>query len=285
MLSRFFFALLVFTAAPLPSSAAEPGKVIPLEFGPRPMTTVTFGDHAPVKLVFDTGAMGTSLDTSLARSYGLPEQGVVRVGSPGGKTPHEGFITTFPSLTVGDATLQNVRAVAVDSLHKQGEVGVLSPSSFAGSLVAFEFARSRAVVLPKTADTLPKGEATPYQGPTPGHGLPSLAVSIDGQTMTALLDSGAGYGLTLPLALAKTLRLKKPLTPREAIPMMGGTLAAYTGQLDGTFTVGPVTVKDPEILVLDGLPVVTVGIQILRGLTIVLDPEEQRSWVLPANAI
>ena len=65
---------------------------------------------------------------------------------------------------------------------------------------------------------------------------------------------------------------------------MSGPLPAYNAQLDGTITVGPVTLTDPQVLVVDGLPFVNVGIQVLRQLTLVLDPAERRSWVLPADA-
>ena len=66
--------------------AADAPMIIPLEFGPRPTAMVTIGANPPVKMVFDTGAMGMAIDAALAKSYGLAELGAVLVGSPGHST-------------------------------------------------------------------------------------------------------------------------------------------------------------------------------------------------------
>jgi hypothetical protein len=68
------------------------------------------------------------------------------------------------------------------------------------------------------------------------------------------------------------------------IRSVSGEENVYGARLKGTVTVGPITLHDPEVIFAKG-DIANVGMPIARQLTVVLDPEEQRTWVLRPNAL
>lgn len=272
-------AILATTAA----AWAADAPIIPLDVtGPRPTAQLTVGTHAPVTVIFDTGAGGTVLLPEFAAKLSLPNNGPVGVGSPAGGAPRQGYLTTIASARLGDAPIANARAVVVDlGLPLEGISGIMSPNAFAGSLVRFELKRSRVVVVPKTPATVPTAQAFPYSAS--GHPLPSVTVDFAGIKLEAHIDTGNGRGLALPLELAKRLKLKTPLTPTKELRMVSSTHKAYTAEISGTVHIGPLTLTDPLATFVEGVPQANVGFSVLKDLTIVLDPAERRSWLLPAD--
>ena len=264
------------------TTRAEDG-VIPLDVtGPRPTAEFVVGTHPPVNVIFDTGAGGTVLLPAYAAKLALPNQGSVGVGSPAGGAPRQGYLTTLPSARLGQALITNARAVVVDlGLPLEGISGVVSPNVFAGSLLRFELKKSRAVVVPKSPGTLPQADALPYGGG--GHPLPSAMIDVAGVKVEAHIDTGNGRGLALPLELAKRLSLKTPLAPGKEVRMVSSTHRSFTATIAGAVKIGPLTLIDPDVTFVEGVPIANVGFSVLKDLTIVLDPAERRTWLLPSE--
>ena len=264
--------------AQAPAAAAE--EVITLDLsGPRPIAMLAIGDEPPVPVVFDTGASGNVIDVELARSLHLPELGPALVSSPAGGTPVEGFLTRLAEARLGGTQLHDVRAVALP-LPVPNARGVFGPNSFAGRLVRIDFAAARVRILDKSPTTIPAGTSYPYsEGPRP---LPGVPVEIGGVSYDGHLDSGSNGTLTFPRRLAEALPLDGPLHPVGQARLAGGEPVQILGaRLRGTVRVGPVELQDPEVAFIEGLPRVNVGMGVLRGVTLVLDPAERRSWLLP----
>lgn len=281
ILDRFAVAAAMFATSA--SAWAADAPIVPLDVtGPRPTAQLTVGTHAPVTVIFDTGAGGTVLLPEFAAKLSLPNNGPVRVGSPAGGAPREGYLTTIASGRLGEAPIANAQAVVVDlGLPLEGISGVMSPNVFAGSLVRFELKRSRVLVVPKTPATVPTAQVFPYGAG--GHPLPSVTIDIAGIKLEAHLDTGNGRGLALPFELTKRLKLKTPLTPVKEVRMVSSTHKAYTAEISGTVRIGPLTLTDPLATFVEGVPHANVGFSVLKDLTIVLDPAERRSWLLPAD--
>jgi hypothetical protein len=260
-----------------PAAAVE---TIPLDLaGPRPLATLTIGEAAPVRVIFDTGASGNVLDAEFATSLHLPNLGPARVGSPAGGTPIEGFQTRIATGTLGNARLADVRAVAFP-FPVEGVEGVFGPGTFAGRLVHVYLGRGEVRITDKNPASLPAGEAHPYsEGP---RGLPGVSVEIAGRRFDGHIDTGSNRGLSLPLALAAELPLEAPPQPagQARVGGSGQELQVYSARIRGTVQVGPVALENPEVAFIEGLPRINVGMAVLRSLTIVLDPAERRGWLL-----
>jgi Aspartyl protease len=277
---RIALALLV-TCATACTQTARPPAAIPLDLsGAHPTALLTVGTHAPVAMIFDSGAGSSIVSKEIAVALGLPDRGAVQVGSPGASTSVTGFKTWLAAARLGEADLANLQLIALDLPPRLGDVGgVISPRAFFGRLVRFEFMAARAVVLDKTRANLPGDTPAPYGGER-GHPLPAMDIELAGTTVSALLDSGSRYGLQFPLDLAQQLPLRGTLTATEPVHMIGGTHAAYSGTIAGAVRIGPLTLSDPEVQFVADVPIANVGIQVLLQTTLVLDPEGARSWLL-----
>lgn len=260
----------------------QTGGVIALDMsGPRPTAWLSILDAAPVKVIFDTGAGGSVLTSALGRRHNLPDQGEVQIASPGSESTIPAYITTLPRARLGEVDISGQRAVVGDlGVPLEGISGVMNPNFFRGSLVRFELKASRVVVVPKLMATMPTGVTTPYHG---DHPLPSIEVDIAGVKMYAHLDTGSGRGLSLPLEMVQRFKLKGPLVPGKPVKMAGGERDAFDGRIDGVVVIGPLRLIDPEVTFIARFTYANVGFSLLKGLTVVLDPAERRSWVMEAE--
>jgi hypothetical protein len=276
MISRRHFALSSLVALYWPSVArADAPLVLPIDLsGSHPTVRITLAGQEPETWVFDTGAGGSVINIDRARALQLPEQEEVQVGSPAGGEPVRGFRTTITGARIGEAELPEFRAAAIPSMHSGARhTGVLSPYIFAGRLVTFDLARGEVRIADRSA--APASPPTPYSA---SHPLPAISVTIGTQTFEAHLDSGGPHGLALPYALAASLPLAAPPEQVGVARFVDGEHPRYRAQIVGAVQVGPLTLNDPEISMIDGLPFVNVGTPLLRRMTITLDPERRVSW-------
>jgi hypothetical protein len=254
-------------------------ETIPLDLqGPRPIAMLTIGNSPAVPVVFDTGASGPVLDVGYARSLNLPNLGTALVGSPAGGTPVEGFQTKIAKGRLGNAAIAEVTVVAVPVPLPRAK-GVFGPSVFAGKLVDIDLTGSVVRITPKTRQYIPKAAAVPYSdGP---RGLPAMTVEVNGARYDAHIDTGSNGALLFPKRMESQLPLEAPAHPiaKARLPS-GEEVDVLGGRIKGTVRVGPLVLENPEVAFIDGLQRVNVGMKILRGLRIILDPAEQRGWII-----
>lgn len=278
-------ALLLFLFASLfaPCASASPAQIIDLNtLGPRPTAMLTIGNAKPVPVIFDTGAGGSVLSTALGDEHDLPNLGEARISSPGAKQSLSVYRSRLPRAFLGTAEITGANVVVGElGVPLPGIAGVMSPNLFKGKLVRFELAKSQVIVQPKWSETLPATTAFPYHG---SHPLPAIEINVAGKIYQAHLDTGSGRGLAFPLEIANQLPLLGAMKPAKPVFMAGGERKAFTAQIAGTVQAGPITLQNPEIALIERFQYVNVGFSILKPWTIVLDPEGQRSWVLPPEA-
>lgn len=262
---------------------------IPLDLsGPRPTAQLVIGDTAPVTAIFDTGAAASVLRLEYAQRINAPNQGAAMAHGPSA-SPVQGFRTTIAHASLGGAQFDNALAVAIDiQLPLPGIDAIISPSVFSGRLVRYDFASSVAQVLPMTAANTPREASQPYVGENT-HGMigrtPGVLVEAPGAPpFSAVLDTGARHGLSLPLSMSHAIPLLEPMTPGEPQRLVGAQYPAFRARINGTVRIGGITVVNPEVSFVDGPTPPIVGFPILRNAVIVLDPAGQRAWLLAPAA-
>ena len=281
-----FAAALAALAPAATAQSPAPRSVVPLDLsGPRPIAMLSVGSNPPARVIFDTGASGNVIDLDYARSVALPDEGPAAVHTPAGGPSMQGFRTTIANGRLGDVPLSNARAIALPSpAMRQLQVqGIFGPGTFSGRLVHLDLARSEIRITDKTPDSIPAGPSSPYSdGGDRRPGLPGIAVDIAGRSFDAHIDTGHPGVLMMPLAMANQVPLDGELrqAPRPARFADGVPRNLFEGRIRGTVRIGPVTLENPEVRFMDGLQRVNVGMQALRGLTLVLDPSERRSWLI-----
>ena len=165
--------------------------------------------------------------------------------------------------------------------------GVFGPGTFSGRLVHLDLARGEVRIIEKTPAAIPAGTAYPYSGDAthPGPGLPGVTVEIAGRSFEGHIDTGHPGILMLPLSLASQLPLDGPMrqAARPARFADGVPRPLFEARIRGIVRIGPLTLENPEVRFMDGLQRVNVGVEALRNVTVVLDPAERRSWLVPSS--
>jgi hypothetical protein len=270
---------LAFVATPTRAETYD----IPLDMsGPRPAVSISINGEPAELWTFDTGAGGTIMNIDRARALNLPEEQPVQIGSPAGGTPQQGFLTTISTLSIGGHAMPPTRVVAAPATLPN-RTGVLSPNAFAGQLVTFDFAHNRVRIADNTPANTPQSAPIPYGDSGRGHPLPSVPVTLGGQTWPAHIDTGAPGGIHFPYAMASSLPLAAPPVEVGRVHFVDGDHARYHATLNGSLRVGPLTLENPEIDFIDGLPLVNVGMGLLSQMVITVDPAGERSWAALAN--
>lgn len=259
-------------------------ETVPLDLsGPRPIAMLRVGAGEAVRVIFDTGASGNVLDADFARAAGLPDDGPAQVGTPAGGPPMIGFRTRLDG-RLGNAALGGVRAVALPmpAMQRLNVKGVFGPGTFSGRLVFLDLARGEIRVTPKTAENIPSGPSHPYSD-MGMRSLPGVEVEIGGRGHHAHIDTGQPGMLMMPMAMSTEMPLDGALTDGPPARLADGVpRAVRIGRIRGTVRIGTLTLENPEVRFMEGLNRVNVGMLALRGATIVFDPAERRTWLVPA---
>ena len=225
------------------------------------------------------------MDLDYARSIGLPDDGPAAVHTPTG-APMQGFRTRIAQGRLGNAALNDVRAVALPmpATRALSVQGVFGPGTFSGRLVHLDLARGEIRVTARTPDLIPVGPASPYTGGDERRpGLPGISVEIAGRTFDAHIDTGHPGVLMMPLNDGARGSARGTNSGRRNVRHASPTVSRGTlfeGRIRGIVRIGPLTLENPEVRFMDGLQHVNVGVQALRGLTVVIDPAERRSWLV-----
>ena len=261
-----------------PAKTPVKREIIPLYMSERRMMVMLrVGDSLPLPVVFDTGTNGNLVDLKVAERLNLPNVGPSpSIDGDTGK-PVPGFDTFLKGASIGGVAIEDARATAF-AYAVPDEAGVVGPNSFPNKLVRMEGARSRLVLLPKTADTIPRCKAFAYGA----NALPAAVLEIGGLKVTALLDSGNDATIILPMEYVEKLPLVAAPVPIGYAVSAAGKQPILSAHLKGSLKIGGATLDGPEIrFMAGGTP--NVGLPILRKLTVVMDPSESRDWVLSAD--
>lgn len=235
-----------------------------LDFGGRPVVEVMVNGHGPYNFIFDTGAALSVIDSSLAAELALE-------GSP-----------KIEEFRVGKVSVREVQAFVapISQMLGSGDVprGVLSASSFPGSLVRFDYPAKR---IRFERGALPPANGMDLFDYDPAE-LPSLPVEVAGRELTVHLDTGAPYPLALPTKYMNELPLATPAERKGNAKTHGGTMPVFVATLEGDILVGQFKLATRELHFTDVVPFGAtepkgqLGNEALRDFTLTLDSINHR---------
>ncbi len=170
----------------------------------------------PYPFVLDSGTQGTTLDLALVKRLGLPLGPRHRVAAGAGKERADSLDTICLELRVGQLTMKNLPALALDLAKVSQAIGrplagVLGSGFLAGRITQIDYLRRRIRVWrssPFGPDPHPPD--TPRRVTVPltfldGSALPVFAdCFVNGSRLPVTIDTGSSFGLILfPPAVAK----------------------------------------------------------------------------------
>jgi hypothetical protein len=91
--------------------------------------------------------------------------------------------------------------------------------------------------------------------------------------------------LMMPMTMSTEIPLAGALTDGPPARLADGVpRAVKIGRIRGTVRIGALSLENPEVRFMEGLNRVNVGMLALRGATLVFDPAERRTWLIPPAA-
>lgn len=261
---------------PSPTSQVEhPVEgVIPLyQSDNRVLVMMQLGAGELLPMVFDTGSDGHSIDNTVVERDRLERVGdVISVDGTTGNEQHLALVALH-DVSLGKLAVGTIEAAAVD-YDRTDAMGIITPEMFTGSLVVLELSRNRVRLMPKASTTPPSAPAVPYVG-----AIPTIDIVMpDGSTLPAHFDTGYNAPLSLPLDMMDKVPLMAPPAVIGRFKSINTEGDVYGGRIRGTIRIGSVTLENPEVGFLG--EIANIGLPVIRQITLVIDPEADRSWTL-----
>jgi len=268
---------------PVPARISVPpdGITVPMQdMGGRPVVELKINGKGPYRFILDTGAMTTVIADDLSRELSLaPPQGL-HVASPDGETVPA--IVMVDDLGIGDATLEGVIAAVMPlgGLLKEENAprGILSAASFPGYLLIYDYLSSNIAIRKGSIDSADFKTSFQYNE---DQVLPTVPIRIAGHETQVHLDTGSGFGLTLPVKFLKELPLASQ--PKEAgkARTHAGEFAVSVARIDGAIELGKYKVDLNEVRFSDVRPgpgpaTGNIGYDVLRHFVVTLDSKNRR---------
>lgn len=261
----------------------------PVLAGPKPQTIELFqssdrvvvmlkiGDHAPLPAVFDTGTNGNLIDLDVANHLKLRKTGPSRSVDGSTGKPVAGYETVFTGASLGGVPIVDGTAT-VFKWKNPNEVAIVGPNSFPGKFVVMDLARSRLTILTEKPASAANDPGIPYKGKEDDR-LPALTFTLNGQPVSAILDSGNDSDFLLPLTMVDALPLEtKPVKIGEAVSA-AGSQPVYEARLKGDVTIAGVVIPHPRLRFMAGGDP-NIGLPVMRRLKLMFDHTNGRTWVL-----
>ncbi|MHC5003519.1 MAG: aspartyl protease family protein [Planctomycetota bacterium] len=267
------------TAAPRPSGAPArsrlgpgPGRIpMRLEMG-RPVIEATINGAGPFPFVLDTGAGVIVLDPDLVEELSLEPTGTTRIGDPSAPEALEASTYTVASVGLGDATFEEVQAVAFASLGRLGARGIIGLPVLYDAAATLDFPNEQLVL---TRSPLASGDGSvPFT--VDGEFIVTIELDVAGQKIGTHLDTGNMGHLNLPLEMAERLPLAAPLQLIGQGRTVSSTFEVYGGTLDGALSFAGLTLEDPVLQFNDRFPWGNLGTGLLTGCALTIDQVNRR---------
>lgn len=239
----------------------------------------------------DTGLSSDfSITPEKAQQLGLPVTGhhiahfSDKQEGPGKDTD----IVRATTLTVAGHTFTGPEGVTLPDAHKDGTLGI---TLFRDVLLTLDFPHNQlsvsdgALPLPNGRDLLAY-TTNPDAAFGPLRVTPTVTIQLAGQTLSALLGTGArklNADVIVPTKMAATL----PLSMTGSAMMTdaaGNKYPSYTARLNGDLILGDIVLHNPTVLISDRLGFVNLS-RVLNSLEITIDQHNHRLRVtMPSNA-
>jgi len=242
------------------------------------LVTIPIGVNGtgPYTFVVDTGAAVTVLDSSLARTLGVPVVGTSRVGSPMGGTPIRVDSLRIESLTFGTVTVHDLPAVSMglDAVFggPSAPAGILAAAGLDGMLLTMDAAAGSVWVRPGALPPADGRHVLTYDGTSV---VPRVPVDVAGESVEALLDTGAPSMVSMPARFESILPLAEKPTV-ERMRTVDAEFEEHVAPLAGTLSIGSVTIDAPVVSFNDRVQICHVGMGILEQLAVTIDRTNRR---------
>jgi len=215
-----------------------------------------------------------TLNREVATQLGLEKIGEGRASDPSGQNAQARDLVRVDAIEIGGARFEGLRATVNDGPRPdRTAVGIVGYALFKELLLTLDY--------PKSELGIARGALPPVDGKhvlrleTDGQ-VPMVELSIGGKKVMTDIDAGSPALLTVPLAVAKEL----PLNGEPQVVGRGRTVSGpfeiLAAELNGDVTIGPRTLQNPRVDIVERFPRANIGYRFLRDYAVTFDAKNGR---------
>jgi hypothetical protein len=244
-------ALLVLSPFALGENSQEGSQItcVPMAAADNRSVQVMVNGRGPFLFGLDTGASGAAyLDPSLVELLELPVVGELRAGDGSGEGSRQVKVVEVQKLTLGDITFSDLSVPVVQHAQPDpGEgnhhYGTLAFELFKEYLVTFDYPHRELCI---ATGELPPANGRNILGFFLKDGTPVISCRVGPMAVQALVDSGGGRTLLLPLRMARELPLKDSPVSVGRVRSLFNESEIFEATLDGDLEIGAVRIPSPR---------------------------------------
>jgi hypothetical protein len=266
--------------AQVPKESGSTGEVeinTPIEFPINAMSHVPvieakINGKGPYRFALDTGFGGmVAVTSAIAAQLAMPVIGEIRIGDPSRRSPRTVPLYRADSIDVGPLHLKDISVSEIGGRGNLGETdGVIGLRLFNGLLAKFDYVNKRFGL---RSGALSATTSLPY---TTDHGVPNIEIRVNELNAKVDIDSGSPAEVSLPLGLAKTLKLSEEPKVVGHGRTMDGDFEVYGATLTGEVRVGGIVLQNPRLHFVAIFPNGNIGYRFLKNLVVTFDPANRR---------
>lgn len=254
---------------------SEPVTTVPASIEANYFIIETKWDkHGPWRFIVDTGSSVTLLSPDYVKRYPADKKDGASARAVNVRSA-SGAVQKLPPANVriiklGDALFSNVPVLIYDcselSAHFGMRIdGIIGFPLFRDTVFSLDYPHSRLIISRRSAVLSVPGTTVKFNNEIRA---PIIPVSIDGETFSALIDSGSDGALVLnPLGLNP--EFSQPPRTGATIGTLLGDRVQQIGRLATPLRIGESTIERPVVDVTDKLS--SIGGEILRNYCLVFD--------------
>jgi predicted aspartyl protease len=165
----------------------------------------------PMRLILDSGAGGLLLDSKKLSAWGLKPSGKATVTGAGNSAAQ---VVQIPSLSFGEARLDNIRAFAAPIPQEMQADGLIGYDLISRLITKIDYANGQVTLLPQAAFVPPTGGNITMLPLQFEHNIPVTYAQVDGIKGTFEIDTGASGSLILFKPFVEKHGLRNRYYPR-----------------------------------------------------------------------
>jgi predicted aspartyl protease len=240
-----------------------------------PVLDVKINGQGPFRLGLDTGHSGMlTLSREIATQLKLEKVGEVRASDPSGQNAQTRDLVGVASLEIGGARFENVESTVSDGPRPdRTAVGIMGYALFQDLLLTLDYPKNE---LRLERGALPEADGKQVLTLSKGRGVPAFELMIGGRKVMTDIDAGSPALLTVPLAVAKELPLVGEMEVVGQGRTISGPFEILAAEVKGDVTIGPRTLHDPRIDIVERFPTANIGYRFLRDYAVTFDARNGR---------
>ncbi|MGJ8663769.1 MAG: aspartyl protease family protein [Marinicella sp.] len=229
----------------------------------------------PNRFKFDTGAQGDGrIDKQLVKTLNLSSSSSIQAGDTSGRTGPELLMFPIDSIRVGQIEFSHLELIGRDYnsdklVKARGQIdGMIGIGLFSDYLITIDYANK---LIKLSKDNLSKTDDAHVFQMQQGEMVPTIPVTIAGNTFPAYVDTGAMTSIIIPHSEHSDYIFSKPPKVVGHASSVTGEYAISMGQLSGSIYVGDTTIKDPQVFMAEAFDTVILGAPFLSQFEITID--------------